>query len=121
MATVVLSIAAAGVLLPFTTGAKVTREGLRMTVASKLASDLMEQFINFDFDELVADGGGYVDEPVGQVADANNVVLTEPMYSKFSRGASFSYDSDQPYFLVVTVWVEYDGNEMSRLRRLISR
>ena len=39
MATVVLSIAAAGVLLPFTSGARVRAEGMRRTLGAKLASD----------------------------------------------------------------------------------
>ena len=82
MATVVLGIAAAGVLLPFVSGAAVQAEGAHRTLAAKLASDLMEEFI---------------------------------------RGASYEYDASQPFFIIVTVWVKYNGNEIVSLSRLISK
>lgn len=121
IATVVLAIAAAGVLLPFTSGAAVRAEGMRRTLSAKLASDLMEQFINTPFEELVVDGGGYVNEPQGQIRDANGAVFSDPAYAKFSRGASYEYDASQPFFVIVTVWVKYNGNELVSLSRLISR
>lgn len=117
MATVVLGIAAAGVLLPFTSGASIRAEGERRTLAAKLASDLMEQFVNTPFADL-ADGGGYVDELQGQVKDASGIVFTDSMYANFSRSASF--DSSQSHFVIVTVWVKYNGNELINLKRLIS-
>lgn len=52
MATIVLGIAATGVLLPFASGAKVRAEGVRMTMAANLASDLIEKIINTSFDEI---------------------------------------------------------------------
>ena len=121
MATVLLGIAAAGVLLPFTTGAEVRAEGTRRTLAAKLAGDLMEEFINTSFEELVDDGGGYVNEPQGQIKDANGAVFTDSNYANFSRGASCEYDASQPFFIIVTVWVKYNGNEIVSLRRLISK
>ena len=120
MATVVLGIAAAGVLLPFTSGAAVRAEGMRRTLAAKLASDLMEQFIDTSFEELVANGGGYVDELQGQIKDVNGVLFSDPAYANFSRGASYEYDASQPFFIIVTVWVKYNGNEIVSLSRLIS-
>ncbi len=121
MATVVLSIAAAGVLLPFVSGTAVQAEGAHRTLAAKLASDLMEQFINTPFEELVADGGGYVDEPQGQIKNSNGVLFSNPAYANFSRGASYEYDAGQPFFIIVTVWVKYNGNEIVSLSRLISK
>jgi type II secretory pathway pseudopilin PulG len=121
MATVVLGIAAAGVLLPFVSGAAVQAEGAHRTLAAKLASDLMEQFINTPFEELVTDGGGYVDEPQGQIKDVNGVLFSDPAYANFSRGASYEYDASQPFFIIVTVWVKYNGNEIVSLSRLISK
>jgi len=121
MATVVLSIAAAGVLLPFMSGAAVQAEGAHRTLAAKLASDLMEEFINTPFEELVANGGGYINEPQGQIKDVNGTVLTDSNYANFSRGASYEYDAGQPFFIIVTVWVRYNGNEIVSLSRLISR
>ena len=121
MATVVLGIAAAAVLLPFTSGAAVRAEGGRRTLAARLAGDLMEQFINTSFEELVADGGGYVDEPQGQIKDVNGALFSDPAYANFSRGASYEYDAGQPFFIIITVWVKYNANEIVSLRRLISK
>jgi len=50
IATVVLGIAAAGVLLPYTVGAAVRAEGTRRTLAAKLAGDLMEEIVSTPFD-----------------------------------------------------------------------
>jgi len=121
LATVVLGIAAAGVLLPFTSGASVRAEGMRRTLAAKLAGDLMEKFINTPFEELVANGGGYIDEPQGQIKDVNGTVFTDSNYASFSRGAGYEYDAGQPFFIIVTVWVKYNGNEIVSLSRLISK
>ena len=121
MATVVLGIAAAGALLPFTSGAAVRAEGMRRTLGAKLAGDLMEEFINTSFEELVADGGGYVDEPQGQIKDVNGALFSDPAYANFSRGASCEYDASQPFFIIITVWVKYNGNEIVSLSRLVSK
>lgn len=120
MATVVLSIAAAGVLLPFTSGAAVQAEGVRRTLAAKLASDLMEEIINTPFGGVVDNYDGYI-ELQGQIKDAAGVVFTDSNYANFSRGASCGYDASQPFFIIVTVWVEYNGNELVSLNRLISK
>jgi type II secretory pathway pseudopilin PulG len=121
MATVVLGIAAAGVLLPFASGAAVRAEGARRTLAAMLAGNLMERFINTPFDDLVIDGGGYVDEPQGQIRDASGTLLSDPAYAKFSRSATYEYDASQPFFMIVTVSVKYDGDEIISLSRLISK
>ena len=120
MATVVLGIAAAGVLLPFTSGAAVRAEGMRRTLAAKLASDLMEEIIGSPFDNIVANYDGYA-EPQGQVKDASGAVFTDLNYANFSRGARYEYDASQPFFIIVTVWVKYNGNEIVSLSRLISK
>lgn len=123
MATVVLAIAAAGVLLPFTSGARLRAQGMRRTLASKLAGDLMEQFINTPFEDIVADGGGYVNEPQGQIRDASGALFSDsdPAYANFSRGANYRYDASQPFFIIVTVWLKYNGNEVVSLSRLIAK
>jgi len=115
MATVVLGIAAAGVLLPFTSGARVRAEGVHRTLAAKLASDLMEEIINTKFEDIKAT---YPEE-----------VFADPMYANFSRGAS-SVNVDVPVspgrysenveFILVTVWVKYNGCEMAVIKRLIT-
>jgi len=132
MATVVLGIAAAGVLLPFVSGARTQAEGIRRTLAAKLAGDLMERFINTPFEDIVADGGGYVDEPQGQIRDASRALFSDsdPAYANFSRDVSCEYvtvpqqpplEEDQCNFIRVTVRVKYSGNEIASLSRLITK
>ena len=120
IATVVLGIAAAGLLLPFTTGATIRAEGMRRTLGAKLAADLTEKIVNTPFSQIVAAFNGYA-EPQGQVKDAAGAVFTDSNYSNFSRGASCEYDPSQPFFIIVTVWVKYNGNEIVSLKRLISK
>jgi prepilin-type N-terminal cleavage/methylation domain-containing protein len=118
IATVVLGIAAAGMLLPFTGGAALRAEGAHRTLAAKLASDLMEEIVKTPFDQIVS-SYNYT-ESQGQVKDASGAVFTDSNYANFSRGASCEYDAGQPFFIIVTVWVKYNGNEIISLSRLIS-
>jgi prepilin-type N-terminal cleavage/methylation domain-containing protein len=122
IATVVLGIAAAGVLLPFTSGVSVRAEGERRTLAAKLASDLMEKIISDHFNGSDIVNNNY-SELQGQIRDAAGNLLkdTDPSYTNFSRGASCEYDASQPFFIIVTVWVKYNGNEIVSLKRLISK
>jgi prepilin-type N-terminal cleavage/methylation domain-containing protein len=127
MATVVLGIAAAGVLVPFTTGARVRAEGTRRTLAAKLAGDLMEEIVNTPFDQVVGQYDGYT-EAQGQVKDANDVVFSDSNYANFSRDASCAYVYVAPQselftplnFIWATVRVYYGGSEMVIISRLIS-
>ncbi len=118
IATVVLGIAAAGMLLPFTSGAAVRAEGARRTLAAKLAGDLMEEVINTPFGEIVSNYN--YTESQGQVKDVSGAVFTDSNYANFSRGVSCEYAAGQPFFIIVTVWVKYNGNEIISLSRLIS-
>ncbi|MHC4507609.1 MAG: type IV pilus modification PilV family protein [Planctomycetota bacterium] len=117
LAVVVLGIAAAGVLLPFVSGAAVRAEGVRRTLAAGLASDLMEQIIKLPFhdpdDETsynpgpepgetgaanfdnIDDYHGYI-EAQGQVKDAAGVAFTDPKYANFSRNVTSVYHAMSP-------------------------
>lgn len=150
MATIVLSMAAAGVLLPFTSGAMVRAEGMRRTLAAKLTSDLMEVIINKpfhdpdgsshyyklgpekgektagDFDN-VDDFDGYA-EAEGQVKDASGAVFTDSNYARFSRNVSCAYvyvpqesGVAEPIFIRVTIRVYYGEREMAVVNRLICK
>ena len=127
MAVVILAIAAAGLLLPFTGGAAIQAEGSRLTLAAKLASDLMEQIINTPFEDIVSSFNGY-SESQGQVKDAGGSVFTGSLYSNFSRNSSCSYvyfldfeDTRVPSkFILVTVSVYYKSNEVVKINRLIT-
>jgi prepilin-type N-terminal cleavage/methylation domain-containing protein len=129
MAMVLLGVAATGVLLPFSKGATVQAEGLRVTLAAKLADDLMERIIATEPNEVVATWGGYT-EAEGQVRDAGGNVFTDPMYAHFSRSASCYGDVYVPQqsgppaasnFVLVSVQVRYQGREVATLSRLISQ
>ena len=126
MATVVLSIASAGVLLPFTSGEAVRAEGTRATLAAKLAGDLMEQIISNPFD-VIAGCDGYA-EAQGDVKDAEGVVFTDSKYAKLSRTAEWDYvwmpqesRKADPRFILVTVRVYYSGKEIAAVKRLVSQ
>ncbi|MHC4499964.1 MAG: type IV pilus modification PilV family protein [Planctomycetota bacterium] len=127
MATVVLGIAAAGVLLPFASGAKVRAEGMHRTLAAKLAGDLMEEIIKTPFAEMVSSYNGYA-EPKGLVKDASGTVFVDSNYANFSRDVSCEYvyvpqegGTVEPNFIRVTVWVSYSGTEVAVISRLVSK
>lgn len=129
MATVVLGIAAVGVLLPFTSGAAARAEGMHRTLAAKLAGELMEQIISAPFSQIVAKYNGYT-EPQVQVKDASGVLLTDPIYANFSRNVSCQYvtvpqqtprEEQQCNFILITVRVYYSGNQIASINRLVSK
>lgn len=125
MATVVLGIAAAGVLLPFTSGASVRAEGMRRTLAAKLAGDLMEEIINTPFDQILAGYDGYA-ELQGQVKDVSGAAFTDSNYTNFSRDVSCEYvrvpqesETGELKFVRVTVRVYYSGKQIAIINRLV--
>ena len=127
IATVVLGVAAAGVLLPFTTGARVQVEGTRRTLAAKLAGDLMEEVVATPFDEIIANYN--YSETQGQIKDAAGAVFGDSSYARFSRDVS-SVNVDVPVsptgfskdvgFIRATVQVYYSGKQIAIINRLIS-
>ena len=126
LATVVLGIAAAGILLPFTSGATVQAEGMRRTLGVKLASDLMQEIVNTPFDQIIAGYGAY-SEAEGQIKDAGGVVFTDSNYARFSRNSVCNYvyvpqesGIGVSKFILVTVRVFYSGKEIAVINRLVS-
>lgn len=127
LAVVVLGIAAAGVLLPFTSGASVRAEGAYRTLGARLASDLMEEIVNTPFDQIVTAYDGY-SEPQGQVKDAAGMVFTDSNYAKFSRNVGCEYvrvpqesETGAPKFIRLTVQVHYSGKKIATINRLVSK
>ena len=55
MAMVILSIAAIGIVQPFSAGAAVQIEGWHRSLTAKLASDLLEEIVNTDYDEIITE------------------------------------------------------------------
>lgn len=127
VATVILGIAAAGVLMPFVAGTSVRIEGQRRTLAAKLAGDLMEQIIfKIARDEIVPPWD--YSESQGQVTDVSGAIFSDPAYSNYSRQAScvevhLAQESgdDEPLFIRATVQVYYNGREITSISRLIAK
>jgi hypothetical protein len=127
MALVILGMAAAGVLLPFSSGAAAQAEGMHRTLAAKLAGDLMEQIVATPYGEIIAVWNGYT-EDTGQMRDANREVFTDSMYAQFSRDVACGDSWPWPQqgippanFILVTVQVYHRGRLITTLSRLVSR
>jgi len=126
MALVLLGMAAAGVLVPFSSGAAVQAEGVRVTLAAKLAHDVMERIAATPAGQIVANYN--YTELQGQVRDAGGNVFTDPHYAGFSRQVVCvnvrvpQESNDLPAgFIRASVCVRYHGREVATLHRLISR
>jgi len=122
---VVLSVAAAGVLLPFADGASVQAEGLHRSLGAGLANDLLERIVIAPFDD-VDDWHGYT-EAQGQAKDASGALLTDPLYANYSRDVSCIYvyvpqqgGGAAPNFALASVRVYYRGRPITAVHRLIS-
>jgi prepilin-type N-terminal cleavage/methylation domain-containing protein len=127
LALVVIGIASAGVLIPYSAGASVQAEGFHRTLGAKLASDLIEQIVYIPFDQIISTYDGYT-EPQGQVKNAYGIVFTDSNYANFSRNASCAYvympqesGSESPIYIFVTVEVHYNGKLIASVNRLVSR
>jgi prepilin-type N-terminal cleavage/methylation domain-containing protein len=129
MALVILGMAAAGVLLPFSSGAAAQAEGIHRTVGARLAGDLMNQIVATPFDQIVSRWNGYA-EVQGQVKDHAGVVFSDPLYAGFRRDVTcvaniFVYPqtglSSDSGFTLVFVQVYDRGRLMATLARLIGR
>ena len=65
---------------------------------------------------------------VPSAKDADGAEFTDSRYAKFSKSASCEYvympqesGAASPRFILITVSVHYNGNEMVRAKRLVSR
>jgi prepilin-type N-terminal cleavage/methylation domain-containing protein len=129
LAMVILSIAAAGVLLPFSSGAIVRAEGMHSTLASRLAGDLMEEIINTPFGNIIASYGAYSEAQGHIISDFNtDTQYSDPMYVNFSRIANSKYvyvsqesGESQAIFILVTVQVSYSDKPVAQINRLITQ
>ena len=126
MAIVVLGIAAASLLVPFSSGARLRAEGMHRTLGAKLASHLMERIVRTPFDQIMDDYDGYT-ESEGQVTNAAGEVITDLNYTKFSREVSCNYvyvaqesGTTDPVFIRVTIRVNWDGENIVTINRLVS-
>ena len=126
MAMVVLAIAAAGIIMPFSSAAAVQSESTIQTLGAKLAADMLEEIITTDFDQLISAYDGY-SESAGSVQDADGGVFSDPTYNNFSLTVACEhfYALPQagivsPNFVKITVQAYYDGRQIAELTRLKS-
>ncbi len=127
LAMVLLGLAAAGILLPFSGGATVQAEGRHRTLGAMLANDLMERIVDTPFTDILAAYGSHI-ELQGQVENAGGLPYTDSIYANFSREATCTYvhTSQQsgeaaPNFILATVRVAYLGRDVATVQRLISQ
>lgn len=119
LAMVLLGIAAAGVLLPFSGGAAAQAEGARRTLGAILANDLIERIAATPFDRIVETYNDW-DEAQGQIQIAD-ATPDDSRYAPFSREATCAWDPTQDFFILTTVTVRYQGRPVATIQRLISR
>jgi prepilin-type N-terminal cleavage/methylation domain-containing protein len=118
IAMVVLSTAAAAVILPFSAGAAVHNESARQTMAAQLASEMLEKIKNEPFDMLWL-YEGYI-EAAGAMYDANLHVYTDDAYARFWRRTACADAIVAGETLKwVTAYVYYGNNEIMRLSTLV--
>ena len=125
VAMVLLGIAAAGVLLPYASGASVQAEGGHRTLGAVLANALIEQINATAYESIVATYN--YTEAQGQLKDASGTTLTDAMYANFSREVTSQYvrvpqqsDALATTFILATVNVFYQGRSVATINRLIS-
>ncbi|MHC4553624.1 MAG: type IV pilus modification PilV family protein [Planctomycetota bacterium] len=119
MAMVLLSIAAAGVLLPFANAASVQAEGARQTLSATLASELMEKVLATDYSNVIATWHGYA-EADGSLLDTSGGTHSGSAYDGFSRSVSCQAAAVASVDLIAaTVTVSYQGVQMTRATTLM--
>ncbi len=127
LASVILVVAAAAILVSFTAGATSGIYSERLGLAYNLASNLMEEIFASDYDKIIVNYDGYM-ESVGAIKNANGDVIESPEYANFSRSVACReiYLEDQdalslPPVILVDVTVAYNGRELVELKGLKGR
>jgi prepilin-type N-terminal cleavage/methylation domain-containing protein len=126
LALMLLGIASASLLLPFTAGATIRKDGLARTMAASLASQQMEKVLGTPFSQIVSTWNNTT-EAAGTLTDAQGNALSGHMYSQMARSITCSpvYASQQsgtlaPCLINVTVTVTYRGAALVSLSRLVA-
>lgn len=128
-AIAVLAVAAAAIVMPFSTGAAQEREHAVRTTAACLADELMNRIISLPFEsdtgETVIDYDGY-SQPIEPLWADDGTLLEDPAAAGMTRTATCEYvyvtgqdTNDPPSFIRVTVRVDYRGDTIVKLSRLV--
>ncbi len=120
MASALLAMAAAGILLPITAAAAAQTDAQRRVIATRFAADVIERLIAEGYDAIKNDYpvNGQYDPiiPLGQ--------YPEPVYSNLSAKLFITYDSvgqmpDTIDVVILTVKVSDNNRPMITLKTLI--
>jgi len=121
IALVILGMAAAGVLLPFSSGAAAQAEGNHRTLAARLANDLMCRIVATPFSRI-STWNGHAE------GEGTDVVFTDPQYAGFRRDVTCTANiavqqsaSSETGFILVVVRVYDRGRLVVTMPRLIGR
>jgi hypothetical protein len=120
-----LGLASASLLLPFSAGAAIRQDGLARTMATGLASEQMENVLKTPYSQIISTWNN-VSEAAGTITGPQGNSLSGNMYSKMARRTTcaYVYTSQQsstlaPCVVNVTVTVSYKGGDMVTLSRLV--
>ena len=120
-AMLLLALAAAGILLPFANAASVQAAGARQTLAANLASEMMEKVLQSETSAILSSFGVY-SEAKGAMLDTKGELLTDSIYTGFSRSVVSQAVTVKSVPLVkITVSVAYEGNEMTQVTTLVGQ
>jgi len=145
LAAVILAMAIAAIIVPFTAGAQNEQADARRTLATSLAQEMMEEVLSRPFEDPqgssepgpepeevsrdqfdnIDDYDGYF-EAVGEVVNMDGQVVDDPAAVGLSRQVSATYvyvsgqdTSEPPTFIRVKVEVHYRGQAVVTLTRLV--
>lgn len=140
LASAVLAVMGAAVIVPFSVGAQAAAQDARTTLGVALAQDMMEEIISRSFKDPNGTQAGESGrstwddmrdydqffENEGNIYASDGTPVIDPMATYLSRRASVQavYVSGQshglpPSFLSVTVCVYYHGDQLIKLTRLV--
>jgi len=119
IAMTILAVATAGVILPFSGGSAIHSDSAKRTIAVRLASDMLEEINNSDFDDIIANYDGHFQWP-GTITDATGAVITNPDAANLSRTVFCNPATVAGVPLIwATVYIHEGGYELLRLNMLI--
>ena len=127
LASVILVVAAGAILVSFTAGATSSAYSERLSLSFNLASNLMEEIIASDYDNIILNYDGYT-ESSGAIKSANGEVIVSSGYANFSRSVACHeiYLEGQnalssPPVILVKVMVAYKGRELVTIEEIKGR
>jgi type II secretory pathway pseudopilin PulG len=140
LASSLLATAVVGIIVPFVAGDQNQRDDSRRTLATSLAQELMEEILTKGFSDpgpmpgagtsrtlfkFINDYNSYT-ESAGHITDNCGNTVTDPAAVGLSRTVTVSYVTvpgespvTPPIFASVTVEVDYRGNSIVKLTRLV--